>query len=82
MGKYDRIKRHQLRDDLQAIEYGTDFSGTRPSRHRTAPRDEQAAGFVLYTPASADPISLACEGTAIIDAEKYDLVIAPLTEGA
>ena len=34
---------------------------------------EQAASFVLYTPASADSISFSCDGAAIIDVEKYDL---------
>ena len=36
---------------------------------------EQAASFVLYTPISADSISFSCDGTAIIDVEKYDLVL-------
>ena len=37
---------------------------------------EQAASFVLYTPVSADSISFSCDGTAIIDVEKYDLEIS------
>ena len=36
---------------------------------------EQAASFVLYTPISADSISFSCDGAAIIDVEKYDLVL-------
>ena len=37
---------------------------------------EQAASFVLYTPISADSISFSCEGTAMIDVEKYDLEVS------
>ena len=36
---------------------------------------EQAASFVLYTPASADSISFSCDGAALIDVEKYDLEV-------
>ena len=36
---------------------------------------EQAASFVLYTPVSADSISFSCDGAAIIDVEKYDLMV-------
>ena len=36
---------------------------------------EQAASFVLYTPVSANSISFSCEGAAIIDVEKYELVM-------
>ena len=36
---------------------------------------EQAASFVLYTPITADSISFSCDGAAIIDVEKYDLLI-------
>ena len=37
---------------------------------------EQAASFVRYAPVSADSISFSCDGTAIIDVEKYDLEIS------
>ncbi len=36
---------------------------------------EQAASFVLYTPAAADSIAFSCDGTAMIDVEKYDLEV-------
>ncbi len=36
---------------------------------------EQAASFVLYTPATADSIAFSCDGTAMIDVEKYDLEV-------
>lgn len=36
---------------------------------------EQAASFVLYTPISADSISFAADGAAIIDVEKYDIEV-------
>ena len=36
---------------------------------------EQAASFVLYTPVTADSISFSCDGAAIVDIEKYDIVI-------
>ena len=36
---------------------------------------EQAASFVLYTPISADSISFATDGAAIIDVEKYDIEV-------
>jgi beta-fructofuranosidase len=36
---------------------------------------EQAASFVLYTPITADSISFSCDGTAVIDVEKYELIV-------
>ena len=36
---------------------------------------EQAASFVLYTPVTADSISFSCDGTAVIDVEKYELIV-------
>ena len=36
---------------------------------------EQAASFVIYTPITADSVSFNADGTAIIDVEKYDLVV-------
>ncbi len=36
---------------------------------------EQAASFVLYTPLGADSISFSADGSAVIDVEKYDLVL-------
>ena len=36
---------------------------------------EQAASFVLYTPISADSISFATDGAAIIDVEKYNIEV-------
>ena len=36
---------------------------------------EQAASFVLYTPVTADSIAFSCEGSAMIDVEKYDLEV-------
>ena len=34
---------------------------------------EQAASFVLYAPENAESISFYCEGSSVIDIEKYDL---------
>jgi beta-fructofuranosidase len=36
---------------------------------------EQAASFVIYTPITADSISFSCDGTAVIDVEKYELIV-------
>ena len=35
---------------------------------------EQAASFVLYAPENAESISFYCEGSSVIDIEKYDLL--------
>ena len=35
---------------------------------------EQAASFILYTPINAEAISFYCEGSSVIDIEKYDLL--------
>jgi beta-fructofuranosidase len=35
---------------------------------------EQAASFVLYAPVNAEAISFSCEGSSVIDIEKYDLL--------
>ena len=36
---------------------------------------EQAASFVIYTPESSSSVSFACEGSLLLDVEKYDLVL-------
>ena len=36
---------------------------------------EQAASFVLYTPENAASISFSCDGSALLDVEKYDLKV-------
>ena len=36
---------------------------------------EQAASFVLYTPQQAEAISFSADGNALIDVEKYELVV-------
>lgn len=36
---------------------------------------EQAASFVIYTPTDADSISFSCDGSAVIDVEKYDIEV-------
>ena len=36
---------------------------------------EQAASFVIYTPESSSSVSFACEGSLLLDLEKYDLLI-------
>ena len=36
---------------------------------------EQAASFVIYTPERSSFVSFACEGSLLLDVEKYDLVL-------
>jgi beta-fructofuranosidase len=36
---------------------------------------EQAASMTLYTPLAADGIRFSAEGEALLDVEKYDLVM-------
>ena len=36
---------------------------------------EQAATSVIYTPLDAKSISFSCDGTVLMDVEKYDLVV-------
>ena len=36
---------------------------------------EQAASFVIYTPESSSSVSFVCEGSLLLDLEKYDLLI-------
>ena len=36
---------------------------------------EQAASFVLYTPAKAESISFSSDGSVLIDVEKYELLM-------
>lgn len=36
---------------------------------------EQAASAVIYTPLSANAVSFSCDGTALIDVEKYDILV-------
>jgi len=36
---------------------------------------EQAASFVIYTPESSSSVSFACEGSLLLDIEKYDLAL-------
>ncbi len=36
---------------------------------------EQAASAVIYTPLSANAVSFSCDGTALIDVEKYDILL-------